>query len=79
MFESYEDLIEQSVNLNHQSIPFLITLAKLVTDMHPKPQPFTHDLQEYINEVLAFMSKIEASSTEDGELFADDFEDRKIH
>lgn len=79
MFESYEDLVEQSVNLNHRGILFLTTLAHIISDMQPKPQPLTAELQEYINDVLAFMSKIEASANEEGELFSNDFEERKIH
>lgn len=79
MFESYEDLIEQSVDLNHRGIPFMTTLVKIVNGMDPIPQPFTTDLQEYVKELIAFMTMIELKANEEGDLFTNDFADRTIH
>lgn len=79
MFESLEDLVETSVDLNHRGIPFLTALAQIVTTQEPKPEPFTSELGIYLKEVIDFMTKIETMSNEEGEVFTDALEERKIH
>lgn len=79
MFESLEDLVETSVDLNHRGIPFLTALAKMVTTVEPKPEPFTSELGIYLKEVIDFMTKIETMASEEGEVITNDLEERKIH
>ena len=80
MFESIEDLVEDSVNLNYKTYPMLKGMLVVIEKTNnPEYYVLKETLGEIIVELEEFLSKIEASSTEEGGIDLNEFETRKFH
>lgn len=79
MFESIEDLIENSVNLNYVTYPILKEMLNIAKENSPSNTYLIENLSEIVVELENFLTKIEASTNEEGGVSLDDFEDRKFH
>ena len=77
MFESWEDLVEQSVDLNHRAVPFIHTLINMVNNADDLPQPLAADLQAYTLDLIEFINSLNID--EEGVVITDGLEERKIH
>ena len=80
MFESLEDLVEISVNLNYKLYPIILGMTRAY-EKNPSPEfaVIHNDLIELLNELQNFLTKLEAVANEEGGLDLNDFEERKVH
>jgi len=77
MFESIEDMIEESVWLNQKSLPFLQGMAKMVETS--TNDEFKKELSELILGLDKFFYMLENHADETGEVTSEQFESRKFH
>ena len=81
MFESLEDMVEQSVTLNMRMLPVMQGITQLVENV--KDPTFVNVRQEIIEvtvELEKFITKVQASSDEEtGEIDLNDFKERQFH
>ena len=81
MFESLEDMVEQSVTLNMRMLPVMQGITQLVENV--KDPTFVNVRQERIEvtaELEKFITKVQASSDEEtGEIDLNDFKERQFH
>jgi len=81
VFESLEDMVEQSVTLNMRMLPVMQGITQLVENV--KDPTFVNVRQEIIEvtvELEKFITKVQASSDEEtGEIDLNDFKERQFH
>jgi len=79
MFESLEDLVEQSVNLNNELYPLINVLIKILDEKGPEYEIIRNQTSFIHSELEQFLTKLEASRTDEGGINLDEFGERKIH
>lgn len=81
MFESLEDMVEQSVTLNLRMLPVMQGISQLVENVNdPKFNNVRTEILEVTVELENFLAKIQASSDEEtGEIDLSDFKERQFH
>lgn len=81
MFESLEDMIEQSVALNMRVLPIMQGVFQIVENVNdPKFVNVRQEILEATYELEQFITKIQASSDEEtGEIDLNDFKERQFH
>lgn len=81
MFESLEDMVEQSVGLNMRILPVMQGISQLVENVNdPKFLGVRQEILEVTLELEKFITKVQASSDEEtGEIDLNDFKERQFH
>jgi hypothetical protein len=81
VFESLEDMIEQSVALNMRVLPIMQGVFQIVENVNdPKFVNVRQEILEATYELEQFITKIQASSDEEtGEIDLNDFKERQFH
>ena len=79
MFESLEDLIEESVNLNNELYPLMNVLVKILDSKGPEFEILRNQAYTVHVQLTDFLTKLEASRTDEGDIVLEDFDERKIH
>lgn len=79
MFESLEDLVEASVNLNNDLYPFMNVLIKMLEEKGPEYEVVRNQAHFMHEQLSNFLTRLEASRTDEGGINLDEFDERKIH
>lgn len=79
MFESLEDLVETSVNLNNDLYPLMNVLLKMLEEKGPEYEIVKNQTHLVHENLTNFLTRLEASRSDAGEINLDEFEERKIH
>jgi hypothetical protein len=81
VFESLEDMIEQSVALNMRVLPIMQGVFQIVENVKdPQFVSVKQEILEATYELEQFITKIQASSDEEtGEIDLNDFKERQFH
>lgn len=84
MNETWEDMIEEAVNLHYRAYPLIKGMQKVVENSKEPVHPeYKQQLVSLVQDIEHFLTRIEASMIEDEDgrrgIDIDDFETRKIH